>query len=240
MAEREDDLHSGYGSLKQGWSGWIVFLHVLLMVAGFLFLLPLLWMTSTSLKPLDQTMSLPPTWIPRATLAPLDGKETMVVKEQRVAEESVIVQVEEGGAQGQRRLLPRKAVDAASRAWIKVARGGREEYEDKPARVTIVRQVPAGWWKVIEWKPEFSAEREKTKTELRWDCVAESELKAVPHAFFSNYASVMTRMRQKDDPPEWYAAGLPRYLLNTLWVCFFSVVGVVVSCTLVAYAFAFL
>src|SRR5437899_2379583 len=30
------------------------------------FLMPLAWLVSTSLKPIEQTMSLPPTWLPRS------------------------------------------------------------------------------------------------------------------------------------------------------------------------------
>jgi multiple sugar transport system permease protein len=38
--------------------------HVVLISLSILFLLPLLWMISTSLKPIDETMKSPPTWIP--------------------------------------------------------------------------------------------------------------------------------------------------------------------------------
>ncbi len=37
---------------------------VLLVIFGILFLAPFAWMVSTSLKPLSETMSLPPRWIP--------------------------------------------------------------------------------------------------------------------------------------------------------------------------------
>ncbi|MGI6459290.1 MAG: carbohydrate ABC transporter permease [Candidatus Hydrogenedentales bacterium] len=39
-------------------------LHVLLLAGSALFLFPLVWMLSTALKPLDQTMLMPPRWIP--------------------------------------------------------------------------------------------------------------------------------------------------------------------------------
>jgi multiple sugar transport system permease protein len=38
--------------------------YALLVLAGIVFLLPLAWMFSTSIKPLNETMSLPPRWIP--------------------------------------------------------------------------------------------------------------------------------------------------------------------------------
>jgi multiple sugar transport system permease protein len=37
---------------------------VLLIIFGFVFIVPFLWMVSTSLKPLNETMSLPPRWFP--------------------------------------------------------------------------------------------------------------------------------------------------------------------------------
>ena len=38
--------------------------YVLLTVLGFIFVLPLLWMISTALKPIEETMKTPPVWIP--------------------------------------------------------------------------------------------------------------------------------------------------------------------------------
>ena len=39
--------------------------YVLLIIGSILFLFPLLWMISTSLKPIEQTMQIPPVWIPQ-------------------------------------------------------------------------------------------------------------------------------------------------------------------------------
>lgn len=38
--------------------------HLLLIGAGIFFLAPLIWMVSTSLKPVEQTMAVPPQWLP--------------------------------------------------------------------------------------------------------------------------------------------------------------------------------
>ena len=90
-------------------------------------------MAVTSLKPLDQTMSLPPTWIPRATLATLDGQPTIVVKEKKLDEDHVIVIQRGGHEAGKRKLLPaltdgRPAI-VDGKALVKFTRAGREEYE---------------------------------------------------------------------------------------------------------------
>ena len=41
-----------------------VLIHAALLTLGFICILPLLWMLSTALKPIEQTMSNPPVWIP--------------------------------------------------------------------------------------------------------------------------------------------------------------------------------
>jgi multiple sugar transport system permease protein len=233
------DANDGYGYGAQ--PGGIVTrgaLHLILLAAASLFILPLIWMAVTAVKPLDQTMSLPPTWIPRATLATLDGQRTVVVKEKKLGEDFAIVIAQAGHNLGQRRLL-RSAEIADGKALLKYTFAGRERVEEQAVPVQIVKACPKGAWLVKEWAPDFSTEREKSQTELRWDCVPESDLSAVPHAFWSNYPSALARMKDAEDPT-WYRTGFVRYLLNTLWICALSVTGVLFSCTLVAYAFAFL
>ncbi|MCO5297020.1 MAG: carbohydrate ABC transporter permease [Fimbriimonadaceae bacterium] len=43
----------------------ITLIHVVLVVLSILFLFPLIWMLSTSVKPIEETMQIPPTWIPK-------------------------------------------------------------------------------------------------------------------------------------------------------------------------------
>ena len=42
-----------------------VAIHVILLCGSLVFLFPLIWMISTSLKPIEQTMVMPPQWIPK-------------------------------------------------------------------------------------------------------------------------------------------------------------------------------
>jgi multiple sugar transport system permease protein len=238
----KDDYVPGYGTKAS--RGGIIrnsALHLILLAAGSLFLMPFIWMLSSSLKPLDQTMTLPPTWIPRATLAPLDGVQTVVVRDKEPLAEDFVIAVPQAGHEvGKRQLLPASAVDAQGRALTKYTIAGHEEYEPEAVPVQIVKRCPKGCVRVTEWLPEYSREHEQTGKEPRWDCVPAEQLTAQPHAFFSNYASALARMRDPGDPRPWYNSGFFRYLWNTLWVCVLSVIGAVVSCTLVAYAFAFL
>src|SRR5438045_1559947 len=43
-----------------------LFVHVVLLIICAAFLLPFVWMLSTSLKPLDQAMEFPPRFVPRS------------------------------------------------------------------------------------------------------------------------------------------------------------------------------
>lgn len=234
----------GYGiSVERGAGMRRGVLHVILLAIGSLFILPFIWMLSTSLKPLDQTMSLPPSWIPRASMATIDGERTIVIKKKQLDEDSVIVLQRGGHEAGERKLLPVRTNGVPTivdgKAAVTYTRSGRQEREPEPVAVEVVKQCPKGYWYVTEWTEDFSAARERGKDSLRWDCVAPEDLSSVPHAFWSNYPSALRRMRAPN-AEHWYSSGFARYLCNTLWVCVLSVVGSVASCTLVAYAFAFL
>ena len=55
-----------------------LFIYAALIVGSMTFLVPLVWMISTALKPIEQTMSLPPTWIPYQYYADISGEKTAV------------------------------------------------------------------------------------------------------------------------------------------------------------------
>ena len=46
---------------------------LLLVTGSALFMLPAAWMVATALKPVEQTMSLPPRWLPYAFEYEVDG-----------------------------------------------------------------------------------------------------------------------------------------------------------------------
>lgn len=55
-----------------------LFIYAMLLAGSLVFLIPLFWMISTALKPIDQTMSMPPTWLPRQAYATVDGQRAPV------------------------------------------------------------------------------------------------------------------------------------------------------------------
>jgi multiple sugar transport system permease protein len=59
--------------------------YLLLAVGCVIFLFPLVWLLLTSLKPVEQTMTLPPTWLPRADYATVAGRRREVTRDYYIA-----------------------------------------------------------------------------------------------------------------------------------------------------------
>ncbi len=55
-----------------------ILIYLLLLLGSVMFLIPLVWMISTGLKPIEQTMSMPPTWLPYRLYVKADGKLTEI------------------------------------------------------------------------------------------------------------------------------------------------------------------
>lgn len=55
--------------------------YALLLTGSAVFLFPLAWLLLTSLKPIEQTMTMPPTWIPRAYYATINGQRREVTRD---------------------------------------------------------------------------------------------------------------------------------------------------------------
>lgn len=54
------------GTMKKKFSRYSA--HIVLIVASFFFMIPFIWMVSTSLKPLTQVFTFPPEWIPKPVM----------------------------------------------------------------------------------------------------------------------------------------------------------------------------
>lgn len=61
MADSESPFSSTFRQNPR--TRWLV--HATLVVVALIFLFPILWMLSTSLKPIEQTMAYPPVWVPK-------------------------------------------------------------------------------------------------------------------------------------------------------------------------------
>ena len=63
-------------------------------------MLPFVWLVSTSLKPIEQTISLPLSFIPRAYYAELGGRRVEVTLDYEVTQEGSVVRYESGPNEG--------------------------------------------------------------------------------------------------------------------------------------------
>jgi len=72
------------------------FTYLLLLLGSITFLAPLLWMLSTGLKPIDQTMTMPPAWIPYKYFVEKNGGRIEVKPGTSISTPSYVVEIEGG------------------------------------------------------------------------------------------------------------------------------------------------
>src|SRR5438105_6598587 len=63
-------------------------IYLLLIAGSVVFILPLVWLLVTSLKPIEQTMSVPPSWIPRAYYTTINGRRMEITLDYKVPPDS--------------------------------------------------------------------------------------------------------------------------------------------------------
>jgi len=222
-----------------------VVVYALLVVGSAIFLFPLLWLLVTSLKPVEQAMAMPPTFVPRAFTARLDGRPTEVTCDFVVQKKSAIIVAAEGEEQGRRQLVPFDDLDVPNgRARMQVFEDGarREHWY----RVTILRTVDPGAWHVTE-----RSETKVRRRELAWDVVPESEITSRGAPRWDNYPKALATMggRELEEVEGSMASrssgisedthvGFTTFLTNTIIVCVLGVIGAVLSNALVAYGLA--
>ncbi|ACB75034.1 carbohydrate ABC transporter permease [Opitutus terrae] len=191
------------------------FIYLMLIVASGLFLTPFVWLVSTSLKPVEQTMVLPPTFLPRAHYVEIDGRRMEVVIDYTMNQPGVVADVVSGPDAGKRVfLLPDQAIARA-------------------AELNGAHRVAAGWTHVTE-RLEQGAGRER---QPRWDIVPPGAVQSEIKFRWSNYPNALASMGGGA------AAGSGNvsfwvFLSNTLIVCVLGVIGTVLSNAIVAYGFA--
>ncbi|HTL53415.1 MAG TPA: carbohydrate ABC transporter permease [Planctomycetota bacterium] len=241
------------------------FMHATLGGIGFFFLVPLVWMASTSLKPPEQTMETPPRLLPYGTLANLNGHAMLVARSATpMGYDGYVVVLDEElpGApplKGERRDVTLSAFAIAARTRD----DGPLAPADQPprqapnaagfARIETSLQGQTAWpWIHAHVEHPFSAADFKV-TEVR----ASADYAASGSSAASSAGPIAKQDLQWDIQPKaqltekirpmWenYPASLKRmnfmqYLFNTIFVCLMTVSGVVVSSVLIAYAFAFL
>src|SRR5258706_7448993 len=88
--------------------------YTLLIAGSIIFLFPFFWLLCTSLKPIEQTMKMPPAWVPRAYYATLDSKRLEVTKDMEIKNPSVMVVPSAGPHAGKKILVSATEFDTAA------------------------------------------------------------------------------------------------------------------------------
>jgi multiple sugar transport system permease protein len=193
-------------------------LYALLILAAAMFLVPFGWLALSSFKPLDQAMALPPTLLPRAYEAPIDGVKTDVVVDGPVARSGIVADVTAGAQAGRRVLLT--ADEALARA----------------GELAHAHRVAAGWIRVTE--------RIETgvggKVVPRWDVVPPDAVHSRIKFRWRNYPGALAALGGGTEAAaaNERAVSFWTFLTNTLTVCVLGVIGTVLSNAIVAYGFA--
>ena len=193
-------------------------IHLMLICGSVIFAIPLMWVLVTSLKPVEQTMTVPPTWIPKTYYVQVDGKPLEVKKGIITQESGAIVIVKDGPRKGERMYVPRSQFKRDKvLLQVQVADRVFEDYYE----VEIEKEVSAGWVQVIE-----KTATQYAKAEPHWTFVPPQAIEEKVKFWWSNYLGVFDKVP------------FLTYAKNTLIVCIFGVIGTTFVSALVAYGFA--
>lgn len=185
-------------------------IYCLLILGSAVFLLPLAWMICTGLKPLDQTMSMPPTWIPYRYYIKSGELLQEVRKGESIEIASCVVE-----ADGRRFLAARSGIVDGSLRVLS------DDGTVKIVPVRVLQDVPADARN--PWTTCTPVDAPKTE----WRVVPMSTLARKISPRWENFVLAIDAMKY-----------FPRYLANTLILCFLTVFGTVLSSALAAYGFS--
>lgn len=192
--------------------------YALLIGASFLFVIPFAWLVITSLKPLEQSTTMPPKWIPEAYYTEIEGQRVEVTKDFQVEQAGVVAQQLQGEHAGQINFFSDRQIGTLG------------------PNLRVLYSVQPGWWHVTERRPEHASGNP------RWRYVAPSEISTHIRFRWHNYYDALSRLDGSADDPSGMAAkhrvSFWRFLANSLIICVLGVIGTVLSNAIVAYGFA--
>jgi multiple sugar transport system permease protein len=188
--------------------GGQVVIYFCLMAGVLLFSTPLLWMLSTALKPIDQTMTLPPSWLPYRYEVQIDDQAVSVKLGKRLEAPASIVRQ---SADGPRLLVLEEQIKDGLLAKPGPAARALE----------VLQKIPAApkqpWFQVVPEGADFEA----------WSVVPVGSIDRHVSFRWRNFYDAVLAMKY-----------FPRYLRNTLLLCFLTVLGTVCSSAMAAYGFS--
>jgi multiple sugar transport system permease protein len=216
--------HSSSASLRKTTKRFVIY--GLLGGASLLFLIPFVWLVITSLKPIEQSMTMPPTWIPRAHYADVGAGRTEVTLDYRAAQAGAVVEILDGEQAG-------KTVFYSDEQLARLAAP-----DVFGSRVREVYRVEPGWWRATEKLPRTAP----AGTNPRWRFVPPESVESRIVFRWENYPDALNRLDGGSDDPASLASkhrvSFWRFTGNSLIVCVLGVLGTVFSNAIVAYGFA--
>jgi multiple sugar transport system permease protein len=191
---------------------------VMLLLLGFsaAFLAPFVWLLSTSLKPIEQTLSLPVSFIPKAYFAPVAGTRMEVTLDFQVTQQGAVARATRGENAGKLQF-----VDAAKLAA-------------DPGAYAVVHPVAPGSWHVSQ---RFEREMGALGAAPDWDIVPRSEIESKVKFRWDNYPRALASLGG-DAATDSHRVGFWTFLGNSLIVAVLGVLGTVISNAIIAYGFA--
>lgn len=185
--------------------------YALLISGALVFLVPLLWMISTGLKPIDQTLSMPPTWIPYQVFVETPDGVQQVRSGEVFVEPCILIEELDSGR------ISVHPQDTVQGLELVQQVGG----ETRTTPIRRIRDIPAGH------EEPWVAVTRIDAPDVVWDVVPESRLIRKTAPRWSNFVNAVRAMK-----------AFPLYLKNTLILCVLTVIGTVLSSALAAYGFS--
>jgi multiple sugar transport system permease protein len=188
----------------------------LLLLCSAAFVAPFLWLISTSLKPIEQTLSLPISFLPKAYYAELGGRRMEVTLDFQVGQPGAVVRFLSGDDAGKLGFMS----DGQMKAH--------------PDAFTLVHPVAAGGWHVSQ---RFDREIGETGPAPLWDVVPAERIDSQVKFRWANYPRALAALGG-DAEADRHRVGFWTFLGNSLTVAALGVLGTVISNAIVAYGFA--
>ena len=188
----------------------------LLVALAAAFALPFVWLLSTSLKPIEQTNSLPLSFIPRAYYAELGGRRMEVTLDFEVTQPGAVVRYLAGEEAGE------------------LGFEGSKQLENGSAPVTILHYVAAGSWHVTQRLDRRPGEGGPAPI---WDVIPRENVESRIRFRWENYPRALAELGG-DSPGDRHRVGFWTFLGNSLTVAVLGVLGTVFSNAVIAYGFA--
>ncbi len=118
------------------------FCYALLVAGSILFLFPFLWLMFTSLKPIEQTMQMPPTWIPRAFFTEFDGVRVEAPRDDPENAPGILIQRLRGSDAGKLSVVSETDVPIDVRVVKRLDKIEWKISDDGKSKSAILNDVP--------------------------------------------------------------------------------------------------